>query len=58
MITFPQREWLGALIYSKAEKAKKAGVELDFENCWSSERTYLPYTDDVLDIFVLIAENV
>lgn len=50
MITFPQREWLGALIYSKAEKAKKAGVELDFENCWSPERTYLPYTDDMLDI--------
>mgnify|MGYP000449512056 CR=1 FL=1 len=25
LITIPQKEWLGALIYSKAEKAKKLG---------------------------------
>ncbi len=57
LITVPQKEWLGALIYSKAEKAKKVGVEFDFENQWNPELVVMVDNMDILSLTANILDN-
>jgi FlaA1/EpsC-like NDP-sugar epimerase len=52
LITIPQKEWLGALIYSKAEQAKKLKIKFDFENYWNPE---LEIKVDNMDMLSLVA---
>ena len=57
LITIPQKEWLGALIYSKAEKAKKLGIEFDFENQWNPELEILVDNMDLLSLTSNLLDN-
>jgi hypothetical protein len=52
LITIPQKEWLGALIYSKAEQAKTLEIEFDFENHWKPD---LEIRVDNMDMLSLVA---
>lgn len=57
LITIPQKEWLGALIYSKAEKAKKLGIEFDLENRWNPERAIAIENMDLLNLTANLLDN-
>ena len=57
LITIPQKEWLGALIYSKAEKAKQMGIEVMLENRWSPERAIAIDNMDLLSLAANLLDN-
>ena len=57
LITIPQKEWLGALIYSKAEKAKKVGVGFDFENRWNPGLEIVVDNMDILSLTANLLDN-
>lgn len=52
MITVPQKEWLGALIFAKAEKAKKMKIEFKLTNKWEKD---LKISIDNMDLLNLIS---
>lgn len=57
LITIPQKEWLGALVYAKAEKAKKIGIEFELENCWKPEQEILIDNMDLLSLTANLLDN-
>ena len=57
LITIPQKEWLGALIYSKAEKAKKIGIEFELENRWKPEQAIAIDNMDLLSLTANLLDN-
>lgn len=57
LITIPQKEWLGALVYAKAEKAKKTGIEFELENCWKPEQIIAVDNMDLLSLTANLLDN-
>ncbi len=57
LITIPQKEWLAALIYSKAEKAEQTGIEFNFENRWSPDLEILPDDMDMMSLTANLLDN-
>ena len=57
LITIPQKEWLGALVYAKAEKAKKIGIEFELENCWKPEQAVMVDNMDLLNLTANLLDN-
>lgn len=52
MITVPQKEWLGALVFMKAERAKKMKIDFKLINKWEKE---LKISIDNMDLLNLIS---
>lgn len=57
LITIPQKEWLGALVYAKAEKAKKNEIEFELENCWKPEQIIAVDNMDLLSLTANLLDN-
>ena len=57
LITIPQKEWLGALIYSKAEKAQQMGIGVMLENRWRPERGIAIDNMDLLSLAANLLDN-
>lgn len=57
LITIPQKEWLGALIFSKSELAKKSGIKFEFDNRWSPKQTIYIDNMDLLSLIGNLLDN-
>lgn len=51
MLTIPQKEWLGALVFTKAERAKKMKIDFKLINKWEKD---LKISMDNMDLLNLI----